>query len=212
MFDWGLVRELSKSKWTVFFVHPEDYHDNHYAVVKPPQKKQRSLSSLFQIQMLLFCIWLVTDHGAMAPWSWFSGLSRSTENASKIRSWTIPGSSIRRFCAPHWGVTNNFFGEAPPTKRRGMSCKLAQAWTSLTANGYPWRGPPNLLWFHCRWHQAASHGWHMGLSEHSGVPRIPVEGTLRSTGHDGGTGILKHTWQLIGDGGSYCFTIAIIPT
>ena len=51
----------------------------------------------------------------------------------------------------------------------------------------------------------------MGLSEHSGVPRIP-EGTLRSTGHDGGTGVLKHNWQLIGDGGSYCFTISIIPT
>jgi hypothetical protein len=64
----------------------------------------------------------------------------------------------------------------------------------------------------CRWHQVTSHGWHMGLSEHSGVPRIPVEGTLRSTRHDGGTGVLKHNWQLIGDGGSYCFTIAIIPT
>ena len=133
MFDWGLVRELSKSKWTVFFVHPEDYHDNHYAVVKPPQKKQRSLSSLFQIQMLLFCIWLVTDHGAMAPWSWFSGLSRSTENASKIRSWTIPGSSIRRFCAPHWGVTD-FFGESAPQKDRVCRVNLprhGQVWPQM---------------------------------------------------------------------------------
>lgn len=126
-----------------FFVHPEDYHDNYYAVVNPPQKNCREVFHRYFRFRCYFSasLWLVTDHGATAPWSWFSGLptglSRSTENASKIRSWTIPGSSIRRFCAPHWGVTNNFFGEAPPTKRRGMSCKLAQAWTSLTANGYP---------------------------------------------------------------------------